>query len=35
MKYQSMFNVWDIPADLLKHVQAGQMMLEMKAMQKR
>lgn len=25
MKYQSMFNVWDIPADLLKHVQAGQM----------
>jgi hypothetical protein len=25
MKYQSIFNVWDIPADLLKHVQAGQM----------
>lgn len=25
MKYQSMFNVWDIPVDLLKHVQAGQM----------
>ena len=25
MKYQSMFNVWDIPADVLRHVQAGQM----------
>lgn len=25
MKYQSMFNIWDIPADLCKHIQAGQM----------
>lgn len=25
MKYQSMFDIWAVPADLLKHVQAGQM----------
>jgi hypothetical protein len=25
MKYQSMFDIWAVPTDLLKHVQAGQM----------
>ncbi len=25
MKYQSIFDIWAVPADLLKHVQAGQM----------
>lgn len=25
MKYQSMFDIWAVPVDLLKHVQAGQM----------
>lgn len=25
MKYQSIFNIWEVPAELLKHVQAGQM----------
>ena len=25
MKYQSIFDIWAVPTDLLKHVQAGQM----------
>jgi hypothetical protein len=25
MKYQSIFDIWAVPVDLLKHVQAGQM----------
>lgn len=25
MKYQSIFDIWSVPVDLLKHVQAGQM----------
>lgn len=25
MKYQSIFDIWVVPVDLLKHVQAGQM----------
>jgi hypothetical protein len=24
MKYQSMFDIWAVPVDLLKHVQVGQ-----------
>lgn len=25
MKYQAIFDIWAVPVDLLKHVQAGQM----------
>ena len=25
MKYQSIFDIWAVPVDLLKHVQVGQM----------
>jgi hypothetical protein len=25
MKYQAIFDIWAVPTDLLKHVQAGQM----------